>query len=231
MRQMLALIMGSMTITSALTLAFVPIVLFFLITAPSYHFSILLNVVILAFTAIVGAKFLFQGMRYINARSMPEHAPPMVKQPVLSGDKIKRTNTMKYIAMGVLTYVIVVFLSIPIGGSLLLTIVNGIAFAVIVIAVIKSLYRWIAPIKESSTTDQSASTRVQLLGLHNPIQAMNMKILSLWLVLYGFVGTQLAWTLRPFFGNPSKPFMLFHAVEGEFFGGVIEAILWLLFYR
>ena len=29
-----------------------------------------------------------------------------------------------------------------------------------------------------------------------------MILLYIWIMLFGFVGTQLAWTLRPFFGDP-----------------------------
>ncbi|PSB25538.1 hypothetical protein [Stenomitos frigidus] len=49
-------------------------------------------------------------------------------------------------------------------------------------------------------------------------------ILRFWLVLYGFVGSQLGWTLRPFFGSPGK-FELFRAREGSFFSGVWNAFL------
>lgn len=38
-----------------------------------------------------------------------------------------------------------------------------------------------------------------------------------WLVLYGFVGSQLGWTLRPFFGTPDKPFQLFRNLESNFY--------------
>lgn len=48
-------------------------------------------------------------------------------------------------------------------------------------------------------------------------------ILRFWLVLYGFVGSQLGWTLRPFFGSPGQ-FELFRAREGSFFSGVLNAL-------
>jgi hypothetical protein len=52
-------------------------------------------------------------------------------------------------------------------------------------------------------------------------------ILRFWLVLYGFVGSQLGWTLRPFFGSPGQ-FELFRPREGSFFSGVWTAIVNLL---
>jgi hypothetical protein len=48
-------------------------------------------------------------------------------------------------------------------------------------------------------------------------------ILKFWLALYGFVGTQLGWTLRPFFGT-GKTFELFRPREGSFFNAVWESI-------
>lgn len=52
-------------------------------------------------------------------------------------------------------------------------------------------------------------------------------ILKFWLVLYGFVGSQLGWTLRPFFGSAGQ-FELFRPREGSFFTGVWNALLNLL---
>jgi hypothetical protein len=46
-----------------------------------------------------------------------------------------------------------------------------------------------------------------------------------WLIVYAFVGTQLAWTLRPFFGAPGLPFELFRRLEGNFYVNVIQTIL------
>ena len=42
--------------------------------------------------------------------------------------------------------------------------------------------------------------------------------------VYGFVGTQMAWTLRPFFGAPEYPFQIFRQLGGNFYVNVVEAI-------
>ena len=49
-------------------------------------------------------------------------------------------------------------------------------------------------------------------------------ILRFWLVLYGLVGSQLGWTLRPFFGSAGQ-FELFRPREGNFFSAVFNAII------
>ncbi len=51
-----------------------------------------------------------------------------------------------------------------------------------------------------------------------------MSILRFWLILYAFVGTQLAWTLRPFFGTPDSPFELFREMQGNFYLDIFTAL-------
>jgi hypothetical protein len=50
----------------------------------------------------------------------------------------------------------------------------------------------------------------------------SMTLLYVWIMLFGFVGTQLAWTLRPFFGAPSEGFALFRNIEGNFYTSILR---------
>jgi hypothetical protein len=50
------------------------------------------------------------------------------------------------------------------------------------------------------------------------------RILRLWILLYAFVGSQLAWTLRPFFGAPGLPFELFRGLGGNFYTNIFASI-------
>jgi hypothetical protein len=52
----------------------------------------------------------------------------------------------------------------------------------------------------------------------------SMILLYIWILLFGFVGTQLAWTLRPFFGNPRAPFELFRDLDGTFYGDILSTL-------
>ena len=54
-------------------------------------------------------------------------------------------------------------------------------------------------------------------------QNTRMSILRFWLILYAFVGTQLAWTLRPFFGSPNTTFELFREMQGNFYLDIFQA--------
>jgi hypothetical protein len=49
-------------------------------------------------------------------------------------------------------------------------------------------------------------------------------ILRMWIFVYGFVGTQMAWTLRPFLGAPGYPFQIFRQLGGNFYVNVAESI-------
>jgi len=46
----------------------------------------------------------------------------------------------------------------------------------------------------------------------------------IWLLLYMFVGTQLAWVLRPFVGSPGEPFQLFRPRYGNFYESVLHSL-------
>lgn len=49
-------------------------------------------------------------------------------------------------------------------------------------------------------------------------------ILIIWLFVYGFVGSQMAWTLRPFVGYPEVPFEIFRQLGGNFYSNVFYSI-------
>ncbi|MFT4586933.1 MAG: hypothetical protein ACI8QF_001023 [Limisphaerales bacterium] len=48
-----------------------------------------------------------------------------------------------------------------------------------------------------------------------PRQAI--RILKVWIVVFGFVGTQMAWSLRPFVGSPGMEFQVFRENQGSNF--------------
>jgi hypothetical protein len=54
------------------------------------------------------------------------------------------------------------------------------------------------------------------------------RLFLMWMLLYAFVGTQMAWTLRPFMGAPGEPFMIVRQVGGNFYANVIQSLISLL---
>jgi hypothetical protein len=49
-------------------------------------------------------------------------------------------------------------------------------------------------------------------------------VVWLWIALYAFVGSQMAWTLRPFVGAPGLPFELFRQLGGNFYANILASI-------
>jgi len=61
-------------------------------------------------------------------------------------------------------------------------------------------------------------------SLPPPTRPASMTLLYIWIALFGFVGTQLAWTLRPFFGSPHEKFEIFRPIEGTFYADIFRTI-------
>ncbi len=49
-------------------------------------------------------------------------------------------------------------------------------------------------------------------------------VLRLWIVVYAFVGSQMAWTMRPFFGAPGLDFELFRQLGGNFYANIFASM-------
>jgi len=66
---------------------------------------------------------------------------------------------------------------------------------------------------------------VDVAGPNGFEQKLRLKLLQGWVVLYGIVGSQLGWTLRPFFGTAGEPFQVFRPeINGNFYAKVLQAI-------
>src|SRR5688572_27763090 len=72
------------------------------------------------------------------------------------------------------------------------------------------------PQSESGYASPSALDRVEgrVLGPHVST------VFRVWVIVFGLVGAQMGWVLRPFIGNPSKEFTLFRARGSNFFEAV-----------
>lgn len=215
MLQAVALILVSITVTAALTLAFAPVSLFFLVTAQSYEFYKLLNVAILLLCAVVGLRFLVSGMQALNdhqqrltmaaaqpaavpAQAVPAQAvpqpvavpagspPPAVAVPAGAGP----------VPAGPTPAVVTQPATVPA--------VNGMPG------------RPPLPVGLPSGYGRPPGPAAQ--------RPASMSLLYIWILLFGFVGTQLAWTLRPFFGDPGQPFGVFRELGGTFYADLLRTV-------
>lgn len=56
------------------------------------------------------------------------------------------------------------------------------------------------------------SSQLVLRQLYKPLiekNPLHLRLLRAWIVIYGFVGIQMGWTLRPFIGSPTTPTQFF----------------------
>lgn len=49
-------------------------------------------------------------------------------------------------------------------------------------------------------------------------------IIQWWMLTYGFVGSQMAWILRPYVGEPGRPFSFFRSLESNFYLDVLRTL-------
>jgi len=77
-------------------------------------------------------------------------------------------------------------------------------------------------------TDADLPVERVAMAKKDDLYATRVRLLKFWLVLYALVGSQLGWTLRPFFGAPGETFQLFRAIEGNFYSTVFRTFWTLL---
>jgi len=228
-RQSVSLVMVAITVTAILAVAFAPISLFFLITAPNYGFFKLLNVAILALSAIVGLRFLTGGMRVLHdhgllspARPHEVQAPapaqlvpaqavpaqPVPAQPVPAPVAAAASNGDSPAAVPA---------AVSATPALVATVPNAPAVAHPAPAAVHPAQSWEPGLGQRHPVGRPSALATQQ-------RPASMTLLYIWILLFGFVGTQLAWTLRPFFGNPDSPFALFREIEGNFYAEIFHTI-------
>jgi len=244
--QTFALIMVAVSVTAVLTFAFAPISLFFLITAQSYAFFKLLNIAILTLSAFVGLRFLVSGMRVINehvlsetllARRQPLPQPPapdrnLVRElatvgaaPGVGGDQVGPGGDQ-----------------VGPGGAVVLDDQRSANGGVVAGPSTAGPMRPAGPPTAGPVRPAGPPTAGPVwpagpfpaAGGPTPVRPAgqtpvderpaSMMLLYIWILLFGFVGTQLAWTLRPFFGSPGEPFEIFRSIEGTFYADIFRTL-------
>lgn len=218
MVQAVALILVSITVIAALTLAFAPVSLFFLVTAQSYEFYKLLNVTILLLSAIVGLRFLVAGMRALNdhqqrpttaaAPAAPATAP--VRQVPVPAAPATVPVPQTPVPAGVTPTG-----ATPTGAAAAAP--AGVAPEVGAVPAANGMPGWPAlPVHPPTRHGQPLGPTAQ--------RPASMGLVYIWIMLFGFVGTQLAWTLRPFFGDAGSPFAVFREIDGTFYADLVRTI-------
>jgi hypothetical protein len=155
----LRLLVAALAVMMAVLASLGPIVSFFSLSTTSYHFMILVNVVVFGVSGSLGLIFLLQTLQRLSEALLFNPAlAPEPEEPDLEVPKEVRLP-------GALD---------PLEG--------------------------------------------QVLGRH--VKA----VFRCWVVLFGLVGAQMGWVLRPFIGDPNSPFVWIRGRDSNFFQGVMHAL-------
>jgi hypothetical protein len=77
---------------------------------------------------------------------------------------------------------------------------------------------------DPSATATSAEGAGPLQATPTQLPSPQVKVVfRIWIIVFGLVGAQMAWVLRPFIGNPSLPFTWFRPPSSNFFEAVVHA--------
>ncbi|MGW4462957.1 hypothetical protein [Micromonospora sp. NPDC004704] len=230
-RQAVAMVMVAITVTSMLAVAFAPISLFFLITAPDYGFFKLLNVAILTLSAFVGLKFLTGGMQVLNEHGLLAPAQP---QPQAQPAQVPQQAQVPVAPAEVPAVPAPVTVGAANGdGGAPLAAPVPVTAAPVPVAAAPAAPAQGAPAQVATQPAwplyqlppgyrQQPGARVAPAGTGQ--RPASMTLLYIWILLFGFVGTQLAWTLRPFFGSPGQDFAFFRSIDGNFYAEILRTI-------
>lgn len=77
----------------------------------------------------------------------------------------------------------------------------------------------VAPEDDESRLAKSALDRIE-----SPTGRKATAVFKVWVLVFGLVGAQMSWVLRPFIGSPDMPFSWFRERESNFFFDVLHAI-------
>ena len=209
--QYLALVFGAITVAALILIAFAPISAFFLMSSTNYQFFKLLNVAILAFAAFMGVRFLYA---HALALSDPQSPTPSEAKGMNPQITDYRSQTTEALSTQELQFVI------PSEGDDCAPESRDLSTQHPNPSVILSE----GHVSGSKDLRTQHPTHLRATS-HKPLDTFHVRrrILSFWVLLFAFVGSQLGWTLRPFFGSPGMKFEVVREVGGNFYADVAKS--------
>ena len=211
---MVKLLLAMLGVTLAVLAALGPIVAFFGVTSTSYVFMLLLNVVFFGAAGAIGLVFLLRTLhRLVTVQSELDdqrvrreraaaQAPPPAPEPEERDDADEPGDGEVAEVAAASGY----------GGS------TG-----------------TPPPPPPVTEAERQAAHLRKLGIVPTLGRTDAAtdgrakaVFAVWVILFGLVGAQMSWVLRPFVGSPDQPFSLFRDREGNFFGAVVNALFTLL---
>lgn len=194
----LKLLVASLAVNLAVLASMGPIVAFFSASTPNYNFIVLLNVVVFALAGCLGLVFLVQTLNRLT------HAQQGNLSPNATSRSAGQTETPIHISDGDPPHDTE---QAPTDSQ---TPTDSVEIVRATIA--------------SENVGTTAGPLDQLEGVS--VSRNVKKVFSIWIMVFGLVGAQMGWVLRPFIGSPDQPFEFFRARNSNFF----EAV-WNIFFQ
>ena len=199
----LRLLIAALGINLAVLASLGPIVAFFSVNTESYHFMVLLNVVVFAFSGVLGLAFLLQTLHRLSIVSQHEALRQRMSSSAGRPDKASSTDsTPEELARGESAS------EESKAGELATTGHTEIVHA--------------QAVDEGDASDEPGAlghVGDQMLGRHVKT------VFGCWIVIFGLVGSQMSWVLRPFIGNPNQEFTWFRERGSNFFEAVWQSLV------
>ena len=225
----LRLIIAAMAVMLAVLASFGPIVAFFSVSTTSYEFMLLLNVLVFAVAGFLGLKFLLLTLHRLSRvagemeiekvmataataataqNTTPQNATaqnanaPQTPPGVLSPDAYKFNDALPAAPPNIAQS------NIPMSAGQSNVAPIGVAPI------------GVAPMRTPSRAVPGALEREDGAVLGRDVVA----VFRIWIIVFGLVGAQMSWVLRPFLGHPGRHFMIFAQRESNFFEAVFAAL-------
>jgi len=213
----LKLLIASLAVNLAVLASMGPILAFFSVSTPNYPFIVLLNVVVFAIAGLLGLAFMIQTLNRLSLaeRKMAHQRYKESNAKQISHDQNATTADVQIVGDEPVHPVPVVPAQIssesPLGPPSTST---------------------LSPGKNPHPT-RLAETRARKEGPLDHLDGIVLgrhvrKVFTCWIVVFGLVGAQMGWVLRPFIGSPNQPFQWFRARHSNFFEAVINTLFDLL---
>jgi hypothetical protein len=202
---LLRMILSAIVVTLALAASFGPISAFFALSTANYHFIVVLTVLVYGFGGVLGLVFLLRALRSSLERQSETHGGTgaSAPEPEPPTTEIAPMTSSMLPALEEEAGVPVVRDEEGAGDP---------GFGPLPASAPK-------PNVSPSVDPDPASRNERIASL----------LFRIWIVVYGLVGAQMAWVLRPFIGDPRADFTLFRARESNFFAAALGHLRDLLF--
>ena len=210
----LKLLIASLAVNLSVLASMGPILAFFSVSTPNYPFIVLLNVVLFAVAGVLGLVFLIQTLnRLSNAQKRKTQMQQHRLQAVGDSEPEQETSAGK---------------SRPAGPSI-------VDSTDVVQATAVNYYgdnQGGPQVSNKPATEVQPRRAVRPGHRPGPLDQLDgvvlgnhvKKVFWCWIVVFGLVGAQMGWVLRPFIGAPNTEFTWFRVRSSNFFEAVCNTI-------